>query len=67
MYARMGDPLHFRTLPAFKELFKPWVADSLGYRTMEAWHGVESPLTVEDMEFFPDGTVGWGVYLVKGK
>ncbi len=67
LYKKMGDELHFRTLPQFKELFKPWVADDLGYRTMEEWHGVESPLTAEDMVWFPDGTVGWGVYLVKGK
>ncbi len=67
LYQQMGDPLHFRTLPEFKELFKPWTADDLGYRTMEEWHGVESPLTPEDMVWFPDGTVGWGVYLVKGK
>lgn len=67
LYSKMGDPLQFRNLPAFKELFKPWVADKLGYRTMEEWHGVESPLAPEEMHFFPDGTVGYGVYLVKGK
>ncbi len=67
LYKKMGDALQFRTLPVFKELFKPWVADSLGCRTMEEWHGVESPLDSEDMKYFPEGTVGWGVYLVKGK
>ena len=67
LYRNMGDELHFRTLDQFKELFKPWVPDELGYRTMEDWHGVGSPLTEEDREFFPDGTVGYGVYLVKGK
>ncbi|MCA9909265.1 MAG: SAM-dependent methyltransferase [Anaerolineae bacterium] len=67
LYSKMGDPLQFRTLPRFKELFKPWVADDLGFRTMEEWHGVESPLDPEEKRYFPDGTVGYGVYLVKGK
>jgi hypothetical protein len=67
LYKQMGDQLHFRTLPVFKQLLQPWVADSLGFRTMEEWHGVESPLTAEDRVFFPDGTVGYGAYLVKGK
>ncbi|MBX3065256.1 MAG: SAM-dependent methyltransferase [Anaerolineae bacterium] len=67
LYKQMGDQLHFRTLPVFEQLFKPWVADSLGFRTMEDWHGVESPLSDEDRSILPDGTTGWGVYLVKGK
>lgn len=67
LYRGMGDELYFRELSQFKDLFKPWVADKLGYRTMEEWHGVDSPLTAEDMVWFPSGTVGWGVYLVKGE
>ena len=65
IYNKMGEQLHFRSLPVFKDLFKPWVADSLGYRTMEEWHAVDSPLTEEDLRTFPDGTVGYGAYLIK--
>lgn len=67
LYRNMGDQLYFRTLERFKELVQPWVADELGYRTMEDWHGVGSPLTDADRQFFPDGKVGYGVYLIKGK
>lgn len=66
LYRNMGDQLHFRTLEQFQGLFKPWAADELGYRTMEDWHGVGSPLTDADRQFFPDGIVGYGVYLLKG-
>ncbi|MCC7206531.1 MAG: SAM-dependent methyltransferase [Anaerolineae bacterium] len=66
-YRRMGETLYFHDQPEFAELIKPWVADSLGYRTMEAWHGVNSPISTEDAVFFPGGTTGIGVYLVKGK
>ncbi len=67
IYAKMGDPLYFRPLEVFKELFKPWMVDSLGYRTMEEWHGVNSPLTAEDRQYLESGTTGYGAYLVKGK
>lgn len=66
LYKNMGDDLHFRSLARFKELFLPWKADDLGYRTMEDWHGIGSPLTEDDRQYFPDGTVGYGVYLQKG-
>ena len=65
IYSKMGEDLHFRSLSAFKELFKPWVPDSLGYRTMEEWHSVDTPLTEDDKKVMSDGTVGYGVYLVK--
>ncbi|MBX3085609.1 MAG: SAM-dependent methyltransferase [Anaerolineae bacterium] len=67
LYKNMGEALYLRRLDTYPDLFKPWVADKLGYRSMEEWHGVESPLTEEDMAFFPEGetTVGYGVYLVK--
>lgn len=67
IYQKMGEQLHFRSVERFKELFKPWDADSLGYRTMEEWHGVNSPLTDVDRHFFSSGTVGYGAYLVKGR
>lgn len=65
LYKSMGEQLHFRSVEQFQELFKPWKTDSLGYRTMEEWHGVDSPLTDEDRDFFSSGTVGYGAYLVK--
>ena len=67
LYKRMGDALQFRTLEQFKALIHGWQADELGFRTMEDWHGVESPLTAEDLVYLPDKTTGYGVYLVKGK
>jgi hypothetical protein len=67
IYKQMGETLYFRTLEQFEELFKPWVVDHMGYRKMEDWHGVDSPLTPEDLENLPAGTVGYGAYLVKGK
>jgi len=68
LYRGMGDELRVRPLRVFKELVKPWVPDSLGYRTLEVWHGVESPLIQEDdYKTLPDGVVGYGVYLVKDK
>jgi hypothetical protein len=66
LYKKMGEQLHFRSVEQFKELFKPWVADELGYRTMEEWHGVDSPLSEADRHLFPAGTVGYGAYLIKG-
>ena len=66
IYQKMGEQLHFRPLERFQELFKPWIADDLGYRTMEQWHSVDSPLTEGDRQFFSQGTVGYGAYLVKG-
>jgi hypothetical protein len=67
LYRQMGETLYFHNVPEFAELVKPWVADPLGYRTMEDWHGVESPLTPEDYILLPGGTTGIGAYLVKGK
>jgi hypothetical protein len=66
MYRQMGEELHFRSVEQCKELVKPWVADEKGWIPMEKWHGIESPLTPEEVLQFPNG-VGYGVYLVKGE
>lgn len=66
-YQKMGEQLYFRELKQFMGLFDPWVPDKLGYRSMEEWHGVDTPLTDDDLATFTDGSVGYGVYLQKGK
>jgi hypothetical protein len=65
VYRQMGEELFFRSVEVFEELFRPWVADGPGYRSMAEWHGLEVEMTEEDRAFFPGGTSGYGVYLVK--
>lgn len=67
VYGKMGETLYFRDVERFKEMFKPWTADHLGYRSMEEWHGMDSLLTEEDKQYLPGDSVGYGAYLVKGK
>jgi hypothetical protein len=65
IYRQMGEEVYVRSVEVFKELFKPWVADDLGYRTMEEWHGISVEMSEEDRVFWPGGVSGYGVYLVK--
>ncbi len=65
VYRQMGEELFFRNPEDFSQLVRPWVADNLGYRTMEQWHGLNVQMTESDRMFFPDGTSGYGVYLAK--
>jgi hypothetical protein len=64
-YNRMGEPIYLHTIDVFEELVKPWKPDELGFRTMQAWHDMEVEMTVQDQAGFPEGTSGYGVFLVK--
>lgn len=66
LYRRMGEELYLRPLTTFQRLVEPWVADELGYRTMEQWHGLDLAMSEEDLQAFAAGGGGHGVYLVKG-
>jgi hypothetical protein len=65
-YRQMGEELHYRSVETFQQLVSPWVADSLGYRTMQDWLGMAARLDDEvDRQSWPGGVSGYGVYLVK--
>jgi hypothetical protein len=64
-YNRMGEPIYLRSVDVFKELVRPWMPDALGFRTMQEWHDMEIEMNVQDRAGFPEGTSGYGVFLVK--
>lgn len=65
VYRQMGEELYFRSVKTSQELFKPWLANESGYRTMEEWHGLDVHMSEKDRKFWPGGISGYGVYLVK--
>jgi hypothetical protein len=65
VYRQMGEELYFRSVETIQELVNPWVADELGYRTMEEWHGLPVKMDDSDYQLWPGGVSGYGVYLIK--
>jgi hypothetical protein len=65
VYSKMGEPIHLHSIDTFESLVAPWRPDALGFRTMEEWHGMQIEMNEMEKLVFPEGTFGYGVYLVK--
>jgi hypothetical protein len=65
LFRQMGETISLRSIEDFQELVSPWHTDELGFRAMDEWHGIEVPMSEEDLKGWSTGGGTYGVYLVK--
>jgi hypothetical protein len=66
MYKQMGTSVYYRSLDEFRNVLKPWRADTRGFVSLLEWHGLNrQELTDADLELFGPAGAGYGAYLVK--